>query len=175
VPPSRKPSGLRLQFVCGQELSSRLIAWYGNGYGGFSHVDAVMPDGSLLGARDDAIYVEGRDGDWSRIAPGVRLRPPEYETWARKAVIQIPCSPANANRWEEFLRGQIGQPYDSGSIWGFVLGIRSHQTGHWICSALQSAALQDIGLMGRTTVPTNQITPDALYLLATAGLGGQQV
>jgi hypothetical protein len=44
---------IRLQFVLGTGLSSQAIAWFSAGH--FSHVDAVLPDNRLLGARSDVV------------------------------------------------------------------------------------------------------------------------
>jgi len=160
-----RTASIRLQFVCAADLSSRLIAWYGNGYGGYSHVDAVLPDGSLLGARSDK--VGGKPA-------GVEIRPPGYEPVTRRAVVRIPVTSAEAAAWEAWLRSQINEPYDSGAIWGFVLGRADHAQGRWICSALQTGALQVIRRLPKLPVPTSQVTPDALLLLAVA-IGGEVV
>lgn len=157
---------MRLQFVCGQDLSSKLIAWYGNGYGGWSHVDAVLPDGSLLGARNDAI---------GSVPAGVQVRPPNYETWARSAVVEVPATPEEASQWEGWLKTQVGIHYDQQAIIGFILGRKDTDTGRWICSALQTRALIRANLMHPLPVPDSQVTPDALFLLVTGGLGGKVV
>ena len=161
------PSGaltgaMRLQFVCAANLASRLIAWYGNGYDGFSHVDAILPDGSLLGARADAVGGQ---------SPGVRIRPPAYERWTRISRVTIPCSAADAFTWQAWLRSQVGEPYDSDAIWGFILGRSDHAKGHWICSAVQTGALEKVGKMPRLPVPPSQVTPNSLFLLSVA-VGG---
>lgn len=161
--PAIVPASIKLSFVCGADLSSRLIAWYGNGYGGFSHVDAVLPSGELLGARDDAI------GD---APPGVQVRPDNYEKWIRRTIVTILCTQEQAVAWERWLRSQIGKPYDSGAIWGFIFGTPSHEQGHWICSACQTGALKQAGLLHPFSVPDSQVTPDALFLMSTAGIGG---
>lgn len=155
---------IRMQFVLGSDLSSRLIAWYGQGYGGFSHVDAVLPDGTLLGARNDAIGGQ---------PPGVRIRPPEYEKWANRALVELPATDTQAASWQSFLRLQIGDPYDRGAILGFLLGKQDHASGHWICSALQHQALQQIHFLYPSPIPDSQVTPDSLFQLVTSGLGGK--
>lgn len=159
-------SAIRLSFVCGSDISSRLIAWYGNGYGGFSHVDSMLPDGSLLGARSDRI---------GQIPPGVQIRPDNYERWTRRSVVEIPATELRAIAWETWLRKQIGRPYDIQAIWGFVLGERKHGEGRWICSACAFESLEQVNLLKPTPVPAAQITPDSLFELVTAGLGGRIV
>lgn len=158
------PRVIRLQFVLGAGLSSRLIAWYGQGYGGWSHVDAVLSDGSLLGARSD--WIKG-------IKPGVRIRPPKYETWIRRAVVEIRSTEAQAIAWEEWLRKQEGCPYDQGAIWAFITGKRQHTAGRWICSACQFGALEKMHILHPASIPPSQVTPDTLFMLTTSGIGGR--
>lgn len=160
-----QPSCVRLQFVLGAGWSSRLIAWYGQGYGGFSHVDAVLPDGSLLGARYD------RCGGQE---PGVRIRPQGYERWLRRTLVTVPCTAQQAAAWQRWLRGELGKQYDPQAIWAFALGLAPKKDGRWICSACQNAGLRDgAQLAHASSVPDSQVTPDALYQIATEGLGGR--
>jgi hypothetical protein len=159
---------IRLQFVLGKALSSRLIAWYGQGYGGYSHVDAVLSDGSLLGARSDRITVK----DGHTYPAGVQIRPQGYERWVVRTTVELPCDPLLTIRWEHYLRDQVGEPYDKQAIVGFLLGQRAHAKGHWICSALQRKALRRVTLLHYCPIPESQTTPDALFQLVTAGLGG---
>lgn len=112
---------IRLQFVLGASLSSRLIAWYGQGYGGYSHVDAVLPDGRLLGARSDAV---------GGVYPGVRVRPANYEKWVRRTLVELPVTESRAHAWVEALQRQVGCQYDKQAILGFILGRREHTKGH---------------------------------------------
>lgn len=159
---------IHLQFVLGAGLSSRLIAWWGEGYGGYSHVDAVLSDGTLVGARSDRITFKGHT-----YPAGVQIRPQGYEKWKRRTVVAIPCDVLLAGQWEHFLRCQIDKPYDKQAIWGFLFGQRKHARGHWICSALQRNELRRIGTLRPCPTPVSQTTPDALFQIVTAGLGGQ--
>lgn len=155
---------IRLQFVLGAGVSSRLIAWYGQGYGGYSHVDAVLADDTLLGARSDAVGGQ---------RPGVRVRPPGYETWRRRTLVELPGSELKFMQWADALERQIACQYDKQAILGFLLGRREHTKGHWICSALQTHALKHCHLLHRVPIPDSQVTPDNLFTLVTAGLGGR--
>jgi hypothetical protein len=157
---------IRLQFVLGSALPSRLIAWYGEGYGGYSHVDGVLSDGRLLGARNDAVGGQ---------PPGTHIRRPEYEKWVKRAVMTLDATDAEYADWEASLRAKIGTPYDRASIIGFITGESQHADGHWICSALQVNALQHIKRVPfPLPVPAHQITPNSL-LLIVATIGAQGV
>jgi hypothetical protein len=153
---------IRLSFRLGSDLSSRLIAWYGQGYGGWSHVAAVLPDGTLLDARSDVL---------GGVPAGVQIRTEDLEPVRRSALVELEKGDSAA--WEAFLRSQIGKPYDEQAILGFILGRKDHTKGRWICSALQTGALKAAGLLHSIPIPEAQVTPDALYLLVTAGLGGK--
>jgi uncharacterized protein YycO len=148
---------ISLRFVCGAGLSSRAIAWFSAGH--LSHVDAVLPNGDLLGARYD--NVGG--------GTGVRARPPGYEKVARVLVMQIPATPQQESDWLTFLRAQNGKPYDSLAIWAFVINRSWRATDSWICSELQAAALEACGIVHPGFyLQSNKITPVALALAVSA-------
>ncbi len=156
---------ITLQFVLADDIASRLIAWYGQGSGGFSHVDAVLPDGRLLGARSDKVGGQ---------PPGVQIRPPDYEKWSRVCRVSIPVTSPKAQDWLFWLTSQVGRPYDMGSIWGFLWGQNDHTPGRWICSALQTAALEHIEVLPVLPVEPSEVTPNALRLIAVA-IGGRLI
>lgn len=164
---------MRWQFVLADNLAARLIAWYGEGYDGYSHVDAILPDGSLLGARANVITVNTH-GVPRRIPAGVQIRPPEYEKWTRRCIVELPCSPTEASLWEGWLQRQAAKDaqYDKDAIIGFLLGRRDHRKGHWICSALQTGALQEVKKLPLLAVPPSQITPNTLLVLLS-GIGAR--
>lgn len=157
-------SVIRLQFVLGAGISSRLISWWGTGYGGFSHVDAVLSDGNLLGARSDEA------GDKPK---GVQIRPPFYESWKKRMVVEIDSTGAQAQAWEGWLRKQVGKQYDQDAILGFIIGRRLHKDGHFICSACQHTALERSWLVGHSPWPSSEVTPNSLAYMVTAGLKGR--
>src|SRR5579859_5987874 len=102
---------IRLQFVMGRGLSSQAIAWFSAGT--VSHVDAVLPDGRLLGARFDKVGGQ---------PPGVRIRPPNYEPWKSRNLYTLDVTPVQESRFYDFLTDQLGKPYDFTAIFGFGLG-----------------------------------------------------
>jgi hypothetical protein len=148
---------VKLQFVLGNGLSSQAIAWFSSGT--FSHVDAVLPDGTLLGARSD-----GCGGQ----QPGVRIRPPAYETWKRRVVMSYPVPPAAEAKLYKFLKEQLGKPYDKTAIWGFAAGRDWRDPKDWFCSELQAAAMEAAGIIPTLYTPTSKITPATLATLFSA-------
>jgi hypothetical protein len=153
---------IELQFVLGSGLSSQLIAWWGSGYGGYSHVDSVLKDGSLIGARSDNPGGHGR---------GVRRRPPNYEKWKRVYRIALPCTDQQYNDWETYLISQVGDAYDEADIVGLLIGRKLSATGHWICSRLAYKALQVANKLYPSVFDSTQITPNTL-LACCGSVGG---
>jgi hypothetical protein len=156
---------VKIKLVAGTAISSKLICWWGTGFGGYSHAAAVLSDGWLLDARYD--HVGGQP-------PGVHIRPDNYEKWARWEVIELPATPAEDQACEGYLRLQIGRPYDSRGILAFLLGTQPKDDGMWFCSALQTAALQKCQKLPDIGIPPQQVTPDGLAMLARA-VGGKVV
>jgi hypothetical protein len=150
---------LRWQFVLGSGFSSRLIAWYGEGYGGFSHVDAILPNGDCLGARSDVIR---------GVPAGFQCRPAAYETWKRRTVLQLSCTAKEAVAWEASLFKKIGAGYDQADILGFILGRPLMQPGHWICSAAQLDTLEEIGRIPKLPLTPQQCPPNMLFAMLCA-------
>lgn len=163
---ARKTAYLEWQFVLGQGISSRLIAWFGQGYGGWSHVDFLMPDGSCLGARSDVVTAEGK-----AYPAGVEIRPAGYETWKRRSVMRLACTERQASHARSFLRKQIGCGYDKADIWGFILGREMKTEGEWVCSAVQLEMMETVGLIPRMHVTPQQCPPNMLFSVINA-IGG---
>ena len=142
---------VKLRFVRGMDFSSRVIAWFSSGH--LSHVDAVLPDGTLLGARADII---------KGIPTGVQERPAGYEKVALEIVMEIPCTALQEVAFYRFLRSQRGKPYDRTAIWAFAFNRDWHEADSWICSELQTAALEAAGILPKLFEDCNKITPVAL-------------
>jgi hypothetical protein len=65
-----------------------------------------------------------------------------------------------------WLKKQVGCPYDSSAILGFITGRADHKAGHWICSACQAGGLEVIDWLPREgPIPLSQITPDTLLMM----------
>lgn len=145
---------LRWQFVLGAGVGSRLIAWYGQGYGGFSHVDAIGPGGVCLGARND--WIKPVKDPSVMLPPGVQVRPPGYEKWARREVLTLDCTDEEYLTWWKYLNTQVNTRYDQRDIMGFILGRPMMSAGEWICSALQ---YEGMCVLGRWKIATTQMEP----------------
>jgi uncharacterized protein YycO len=138
-----------LRFARARGLSSDAIAWFGHSWP--SHVDSVLEDGSLLGAR-----LEG----------GVQVRPPGYATFSRVLVVRLPTSPAIAAAYYDFLSHQVGKRYDVAGIAAFVAGRNWRTPDSWYCSELVAAALEAAGYFAAPlATPSNRITPADLLLV----------
>jgi len=142
---------IRYQFVTGTGFTSKAVAWFGGGV--FSHVDAVLSDGSLLGARLDG---------------GVSVRPPYYDHWSRRVVFSLPTTAQQDEQWRNFLVDQLGKPYDKTAIWGFATGRDWREDDSWFCSELAAAALEMAGGCPVLYTPANKITPSGLATVLSA-------
>ena len=155
-------SELAADFILGPDWKSRLIAWYGQGAGGYSHVAPVLADGRYLDARND--WLGG-------VPPGVHIRLPSTEAWVKKRRVSLTVSLLEYQEWEANLRARIGDGYGRTDIWDFITGSAKHDSGYWICSAHFIDSLQHIKrIVYPLPVLAHQITPDdALLLVAQAG------
>lgn len=146
-----------LQFVEGSGFGSALIKYYDHGL--YSHVDSMLPDGTLLGARDDAI--EG-------IPSGVQIRPASYVAGETVLRVTIPCTDTQQDAFYAFVRAQLGKPYDETSIAAFAVGRDWRADDSWFCSELCSAGIEASGLVPPLSAPANKIAPDDLLLVISA-------
>jgi hypothetical protein len=150
-------SAIVLQFVRGADVGADLIAWFS--HGGYSHVDIVLPDGRLLGARSDRV---------GGAPPGVQIRDAAYVEGCEVLRVAIECAPEMAATFEAFVRGQIGKPYDVEGIAGFIVGRDWRDDSAWFCSELASAGLEHCGYFPHPlAAPTNKLTPADLLLVVS--------
>lgn len=152
---------ITLQFSFQADLGADLIAYFGHG-AGFSHVDVVLADGRLLGARDAVC---------AGVAAGVQIRPADYARFTRTLPVTLFTGAANAQGFDTFLRAQLGKPYDMRAIIGFAVGRDWRESDSWFCSELVAAALEAATIFPyRLATPANKIDPDDL-LLALSVMG----
>jgi hypothetical protein len=145
---------IRLQFIAENDPGSRLIQWFSAGE--FSHVDAVLPDGMLLGARSNVV---------KGIKAGVQVRPQEYLEFSKQAILAVPATETQERAFYNFLYMEIGKPYDHTAILAFLFNRGWRDTDSWYCSELVAAAGEAGFLFPRLVVPVNKITPVACSLL----------
>lgn len=159
---AEKPCEIAVDFLLGVDWTSRLIAWYGQGYGGYSHCASVLSDGRYLDARSNVI---------GGVPEGVQIRKPDTEKWIKMRRASLQVTKAEYDAWEANLRAKISTPYGRGDILDFITGNASHEDGHWVCSALMINAVQHIRRVPYPLpVPAHQVSPNsALLILATAG------
>jgi hypothetical protein len=150
-------SSITLQFVLGKGTTSSAIAWFSQGH--FSHVDAVLATGELLGSRSDSCGSQ---------PPGVRIRPANYEPWLKRTQFTIPCTLTQRADWLSFLLGQLGKPYDHMAIWAFASGRDWREEDSWICSELQAKALEEARIVKPLYLAANKITPVMGAMVASA-------
>jgi hypothetical protein len=153
-------------FILGASIESRLTAWYGEGYGGYSHVAPLLTSGPHVG-----MYCDARSNVVAGVPAGVQLRNPESETWVKKVKATLQVSSIERDEYEANLLQRVGAPYGHRDIWGFMTGKPMHEGGHWICSAHAVDALQHIKrVVYPLPVAAHEITPNSLLLLcAQAG------
>ena len=131
---------------------------------GLCHVDAVLPPGDpqagwLLGARSDQV---------GAIPPGVQIRPPDYRAYRTVRLVSVPCTPDQADRFYQRLKGEIGRPYSPITIVGLMIGHDFHDAAGWICDKLQawSACEEDILPADLLSPYLDELTPNSLWIAA---------
>ncbi len=138
-----------------------MIEWFSQGI--YSHVDTVLPDGRLLGARSDVV---------GGAPAGVQIRKPDYATFIRKLIVPLPCEWPILDAFNNFIHAQIGKPYDSTAILAFAFGRDWQEEDSWFCSELVAAALSKAGyFIYPLAAPANKITPDSLLLACSVKVG----
>ncbi len=154
-------NALRFQGVLGSGLSSQAIAWFGGGKK-FSHFDCILPNGLLLGARSDA--VGGKP-------PGVQIRPPFYEKWERRTIFELHVSATQEGKWVDFLLSQVGKPYDTDGILGFIFGSNTDRNWRdesaWFCDELMLVSCEKAGCRP-LYIDAFRITPNSASIALSA-------
>ena len=159
------------QFVRGKSFASRLISWYD---GLYSHVDWITPSGMLRGARSDYVYI-----DKEKILPGYRDRPADYclADWATRTVFTLNVTEKQLQMYRLFSDDQIGKPYDSRGITGFVLDKRDwHEPDSWFCSEEVQANLEFAKISPPMYEKSNRVDPgDLAFILCALGASYQDL
>jgi hypothetical protein len=142
---------ITLQFVTSRDPESWAIRTFQRGW--CSHVDSVMDDGCLLGARSDR---------------GVQISPPNYEKFARveRAVISVPYYKEKA--YYDFLKAQLGKPYDKLAIAAFAFNRNWRETDAWFCDELVAAGLEHAEVVRKLAPCVNRLDVRDVYLIVSA-------
>lgn len=147
-----------LQFATEAGLTSGLIRAFD--HCPWSHVDTILPDGSLLGARSEVA---------AGIPAGVQIRPPGYAPFTATRRVELPAGDAMTAAYLAFLRAQLGAPYDMAAIAGFAVGRDWRSPAHWFCSELVAAGLEACGWFPwPLAVAVSRIDPGDLLLAVSA-------
>ena len=150
---------ITLQFLRGTGWDSKLIEWFGHG-AQFSHVDSILPDGSLLGSRSDVVM---------GVPEGVQIRPAAYVGQQKTLKIELPSTPEQEAEYYLFLNDQLGKPYDKRGIISFITGRNWQTPDAWFCSELVGTGLVRCGWFPHPlTTPTNKLDPAGLILAISA-------
>lgn len=145
---------IQLRFVTGSDITSRAIAdWQRDGWA--THVEAVLSDGSLLGA-----HLEG----------GVAIRPKGYDaaTMTRELYVDLVASPAVTEAFYDFMHAQVGKPYDVTAIAGLIAGRNWREDDSWICSELVTAGAEISDFIPKLSSSVNHVTPRDDLLIFSA-------
>lgn len=108
-----------------------------------SHVDFVLPDGRLLGARGSG---------------GVAIREPGEYSHCERFHVEAPADVL------KLAASQIGKPYDWAGILGFATRQNWQSEDKWFCSELVAWAFQEAGFPLLRAERASRITPRDLLL-----------
>jgi hypothetical protein len=142
---------ITLQFVTSRDPESWAIRTFQRGW--CSHVDSVMDDGRLLGARSDG---------------GVLIRPPNYEKFARVERVVISVLYYKERTYWDFLKAQPGKPYDKLAIAAFAFNRDRRSLAAWFCDELVAAGLEQAKAVRKLAPCVNRLDVRDLYLVVSA-------
>ena len=115
----------------------------------YSHVDFIMPEGGLIGA----------DGDG-----GVRKRTLLEQSPIKSIVGTVRCSKEIEDKVLQFVRDQLGVPYD----WSAIFGIAQHRdwddSSKWFCFEMAAAAFVHAEYQLLNAAHLNRVTGRDLML-----------
>ena len=139
-----------LQFSTENNIGSKILHYYDHVW--CSHVDAVMQDGGLLGAK---------------LLGGVCIR--KNQGFDKSLIVELPTTPEIYDKFYNFCQNQIGKPYDLVSLWAFVIERDITDDDSWFCSELIVVALDKAGYFPYPLFTKyNKVTPQNLLLLLNA-------
>lgn len=132
---------ITLQFSTQRNVFAGLVKWFT--WSPYSHVDFVLPDGRLLGAR---------------FFGGVKIREPEQFSKVERFTVEAPAEVL------DLAGSQIGQPYDWTGILGILARSNWQDSRGWFCSELIAWAFHAAGHPLLRSHKMHRITPRDLLL-----------
>lgn len=151
---------IRIRFVGGNDIVAAGIRAASYGHWA-THAEAVLPDGSLLGAHYDG---------------GVLIRPAGYDKGQYRCdqIVTIPVDDATTQVFHAWLHSQLGKPYDIEAIAAFVLDRNWQRPDAWFCSELMAAGLVACRwFVSPLATEFNKITPRDLLLVMSGRVNTQ--
>jgi hypothetical protein len=150
---------ITIRFVTGGDPVSDGIRAFEYGFWA-THTEALMPDGSLLGA-----HAKG----------GVLARDHDYDKseFTRELYVAIPSTPEQADAFYSYLREQVGKPYDFLAIAGIALRRDWRSENSWFCSELIASALSQANVHvfpSHLAEDFNHVTPRDVLLIVSGRL-----
>lgn len=139
-------STITVRFTASKSIACHIIRWLT--WSEYSHVEFKTSTG-YVGA----------------LPEGVVWKPRQYDPHCNYALAHITVTPQELVKINEFLKAQIGKPYDFGAIVGIWLHRDWSHPGKWFCSELVAATFRAAGikLVGDMEMK-DRITPrDLLY------------
>ena len=129
---------------------------------GYPHVSALLVLARRLGhGRWQAAWRARSDG-------GVQIRPPNYEKFSRaeRVVISVPYYKERA--YWDFLKAQVGKPYDMKAIVAFAVNRDWRSADAWFCDELVAAGLEHAEVVRNLASCVNRLDVRDLYLVVSA-------
>ena len=147
------PGFLRLRFVTTKNnWLSNLIRW--QTLGTVSHVESVLPDGSIIGAYLDGIKQIPGDSDLG---------------YTSQIIVDVLAPQESVEKWVRYLKSRKGRKYDFLAILGFVLHMNIRTPGAFICSMDATLGLRESGTFPRPlSEQAHRISPRDLLLILSA-------
>lgn len=137
---------IKVRFVDGSGFVSDFIKFWT--WSDWSHVDIWTPDG-WLGARSNG---------------GVQIRPFDYTTFVKEEIRVITLDDETEAKIMQYLRDQIGKPYDYMAVAGMPFRQDWQSDNRWFCSELIAAAFAQAGIPLLDATDYYRVTPRDIYL-----------
>lgn len=121
------------------------------------HVDAVLPDGRMLGAHFKGVQILLGDYD---AGPG---------QLSRELRVNLKATAEQEAKFYDFLYAQVGKPYDFLALVAFAFNRDWQRPDSWFCDEIIAAALCACGIFPKHLAESfNRITLRDLILIISA-------